>query len=61
MPPRKEINSPSGLVQQIQERVQIDIKVMIRPHSCHFFCDKENIATMLQDTAKFRHLSVPDS
>lgn len=47
-----------GLVQQIQERTQIDIRVMIRPHSRHFYYDEEDIATMLQDIAAFRHLGI---
>lgn len=47
-----------GFVQQIQERIQIDIRVMIRPHSRHFRYDEEDIATMLQDIAAFRHLGV---
>ncbi|MNJ40159.1 copper homeostasis protein CutC [Paenibacillus bouchesdurhonensis] len=47
-----------GLVQKILERLQLDIRVMIRPHSRHFFYDEEDIATMLQDIANFRHLGV---
>lgn len=47
-----------GLVQQIQARVQMDIRVMIRPHSRHFFYDEEDIATMLQDITNFRYLGV---
>ncbi|WP_019635576.1 copper homeostasis protein CutC [Paenibacillus fonticola] len=47
-----------GLVQQILEHVNVDVRVMIRPHSRHFVYDKEDIATMLQDIAHFCHLGV---
>ncbi|WMT40702.1 copper homeostasis protein CutC [Paenibacillus sp. D2_2] len=47
-----------GLVQAIREQVDIDIRVMIRPHSRNFIYTNEDIAVMERDIAIFRSLGV---
>lgn len=47
-----------GLVQSIQEQVDIDIRVMIRPHSRSFVYSEEDIAVMERDISAFRTLGV---
>ncbi|HEY4390075.1 MAG TPA: copper homeostasis protein CutC [Paenibacillus sp.] len=47
-----------GLVQAIREQVDIDIRVMIRPHSHNFVYSSEDIAVMERDIAIFRSLGV---
>ncbi|WP_410770626.1 copper homeostasis protein CutC [Fontibacillus sp. BL9] len=43
-----------GLVQMIREQVDVDLRVMIRPHSRSFCYDEEDIQTMERDIEAFR-------
>jgi len=47
-----------GLVQSIREQVDIDIRVMIRPHSRSFVYSEEDIVVMERDIIAFRSLGV---
>lgn len=47
-----------GLVQSILDQVDIDIRVMIRPHSRSFVYSKEDIEVMERDIANLRSLGV---
>lgn len=47
-----------GLVQSIRDQVDIDIRVMIRPHSRSFVYSKEDIEVMERDIANLRSLGV---
>ncbi len=47
-----------GLVQSIRDQVDLDIRVMIRPHSRSFVYAKEDIEVMERDIASFRSLGV---
>ncbi len=45
-----------GLVQMIREEVDLDFRVMIRPHSRSFCYDPDDIRTMERDIAAFRNI-----
>ncbi|GAA0408099.1 copper homeostasis protein CutC [Paenibacillus motobuensis] len=47
-----------GLVQSIRDQVDIDIRVMVRPHSRSFVYSKEDIEVMERDIANLQSLGV---
>lgn len=48
----------AGLVQAVREATDLELRVMIRPHSRHFHYDEDDLTTMEQEIAAFRHLGI---